>query len=208
MSFYKAILFKLLAPMAYGFTLFLYAGISHATLINFDDLYYDEEHPEFWGNPISDQYASKGLIIEDGYLMQYWAGSEDIISSPNYLLAGLSMSFNFVGDLPTYVSMYVNSFRQEAIYFEAFGASGFLEVKKTKGFAGPDDDIPYEPKQFISFTAAEGIKSITVSGFYGRSTAGEIDNLMYKYSLPEPSSVILLAVGLFSIIALGRRRKT
>jgi hypothetical protein len=186
-------------PIILIFFLTVGNGTANATIINFDDIYYDPEYPEFYGNPVSDQYVSKGLLIDGGYLQQYWSDSEGIISSPNYLLAGNHMRMTFLGESPTFVSLYVNSWRQEAIFFDVYGDSGLIMSKKTKGFSWPDDGIPYEPNQFMSFASEEGIRSINVYGFYNRSTAGEIDDLTFTYGVPEPSLLILLGLGLLML---------
>lgn len=181
-------------------------GFANATFIDFDELPYDPEHPEFYAHPVTDQYAAQGLVIDGGFLLQYRPGNEDIISSPNYLLAGIGMHMAFLGEAPTFVGMYVNSWRQETIYFSFYGDSGPIATLKTKGYAGPFDDVPYEPNQFISLAAAEGIRGIYVSGFYSRSTAGEIDDLMFTYGVPEPSLLVLFSLGLLLVLVLRRRQ--
>lgn len=183
-------------------------GFAHATFIDFDELPYDPEHPEFYAHPVTDQYASQGLMIDGGFLMQYWESSEDIISSPNYLLAGIGMHMSFLGEAPTFVSMYVNSSRKERIYFTAYSDSGLVLDQKTKGYGGPFDEVPYEPNQFVSFATNEGIRGIYVHGFYGRSTAGEIDDLTFTYGVPEPSPLLLLGVGLGLVLVMRRRQKS
>lgn len=183
-------------------------GFANATFIDFDELPYDPEHPEFYAHPVTDQYASQGLMIDGGFLLQYWPDGDDTISSPNYLLAGIGMHMSFLGEAPTFVSMHVNSWRQEAIYFDFYGDSGLIASLKTKGYAGPHDDVPYEPNQFISLAAAEGIRGVYVNGFYGRSTAGEIDDLTFTYGVPESSPLMLLSLGLLLVLVLRRRKKS
>ena len=182
-------------------------SVANATVINFDDLYYDPEHPEFYGNPVNDQYISKGLVIDGGFLQQYWPDSDEIISSPNYLLAGLGMRMTFLGEAPTFVSLYVSAWRQEAIFFDVYSDAGLILSKKSKGYSWPDEGAVYEPNQFMSFASAEGIRSINVYGFYGRSTAGEIDDLTFTYGVPEPSSLVLLGLGLLMMSIKCARRK-
>jgi hypothetical protein len=182
-------------------------GFAHATFIDFDELPYDPEHPEFYAHPVTDQYASQGLMIDGGFLMQYDSSSEAIISSPNYLLAGIGMHMSFLGAAPTFISLHVNSWRQEVIYFDFYGDSGHITTLKTKGYAGPHDDVPYEPNQFISLAVTEGIRGVYVNGFYSRSTAGEIDDLTFTYGVPEPSPLLLLGVGLGLVLIMRRRQK-
>lgn len=180
----------------------------HAVFIDFDDLVYVPEYPEwphFADTPVTDQYASQGLLIDGGYLLPYYQSPEgelepNAISGPNYLIGGNWLDLNFVGDkLPTYVGMYVGS-AYEAIFLEAYGASGLLGSTYTKGSAPPTWDAPYEPRQYVSFEFAEGIKQIQMWGAFGSRTSAHVDDLTFTYAhVPEPSSFILMCVGVFAI---------
>ncbi|RYY04484.1 MAG: PEP-CTERM sorting domain-containing protein [Gammaproteobacteria bacterium] len=205
-------LFKMVALFA-TFSLSIITPTAHAVFIDFDDLTYVPEYPEwpfFADTPVTNQYESQGLVINDGYLQPYrgdTANDPDFISGPNYLLGGYTLTLNFVGDLlPTHVGMYVGSRVDESIYLDAWGASGLLDSKHTAGFGGPFDDVPYIPRQYITFDSAEGISRIFVWGFFGSRTSAYIDDLTFTYAqaeVPEPSPFILLVMG---IAALSYRR--
>jgi len=191
-----------------SFFLSIIANNVHAVFINFDDLTYvpsDPEWPHFSDVPITDQYASQGLIVDGGFLGPYYYSSEgelepDAISGPNYLLGSNYLDLNFVGEkLPTYVGMYVGS-GYEAIFLEAYGASGLLGSTYTKGAAPPSWDAPYEPRQYVSFEFAEGIKQIQMWGAFGSRTSAHVDDLTFTYAdVPEPSPFILMCLGVFAI---------
>jgi hypothetical protein len=183
---------------------------AHAVLINFDDLTYvpgDEEFPHFADTPVSDQYASLGLYIADGYLLPYGDSDDpDFISGPNFLLGGNSMTLFFSGELPTHVGMYVMSPQEDAIFLEAYGTSGLIAIVQTAGYAGPFVDSPYVPKQYVTFNSNEGIDRIDVRNFYGSRVSAMIDDLTFTHaSVPEPSLFALMGIGLATLFY--RRRK-
>jgi hypothetical protein len=176
-----------------------------ATVITFDDLVYNPEDTSFYSNPLSDQYLSKGLLIGNGYLVQY-SSVDPVVSSPNYLLGGDYLTLTFVGDLPTMVSMYISAWRQEVIYVNATDATGKVTAKKTTGWAGELDNTPYVPGQLISFNESNGISKINLYGYYGMRTSAEVDNLTYSYSsVPEPASIGLFVIGLCGFALLRRK---
>jgi hypothetical protein len=179
---------------------------ARATVITFDDLFYNDEEPGFFSNPVTDQYLSKGLLIDQGYLAQYWP-TDSMVSSPNYLLGGTYMTLIFVGDFPTTVSMYISSRLREVISLTAFDTTGKTTLKETQGWAGPLNDTPYRPGQYVSFNEPKGISSIMLTGFFGQRTEAEVDDLTYYLSseVPEPAPISLLGLGLIYLI---RRRIT
>lgn len=181
---------------------------AQAAFIDFDDLTYVpeyEEWPHFSDTPVTNQYESLGLLVSDGYLMPYGSDPDsdpNFVSGPNYLLGGTTMTFSFIGQLPTYVGMHVSSYRNEAIFMQAFGESGDLVASaRTSGFGGPFDDIPYVPREYITLTSPEGISRIDFWGFFNRNTSAGVDDLTFTFAeVPEPPMNILIGLGLLLVI--------
>jgi len=204
----SSILKKGFALSAFLFTS-LIVNNAHAVFINFDDLTYVPESPEwphFADTPVTDQYVSQGLLVLDGYLNPYYYSLEgelepNAISGPNYLLGSTAFALQFVGgNLPTYVGMYVGSGGQEAIFLEAYGKSGLLGSARTEGLAPPTWDTPYKPRQYVSFEFAEGITQINMWGAFGGRVSASVDDLTFTYAdVPEPSSFILLCLGILTM---------
>jgi hypothetical protein len=174
---------------------------ANAVVIDFDDIQYvpaDEMFPHFSDNPLTDQYLDKGLLIDGGFLV---GESLPDGSNDNQLLGSNFLLLRFVGNLPTYVSMYVSAAHEQAVFLNAFGEGGWLAQKQTSGYAGPYNETPYIDNQLVSFYAPEGISFITLEAFYGLRTGAVVDNLFYDYStsVPEPSLFILLISGLLMI---------
>lgn len=215
---------KIIKPvtLAATFLLSTIAINAQAVFIDFDDLTFVPHHtemPSFSDTPITDQYLSLGLAVDDGYLLPYnFFNNPDpeidpwVISGPNYLLGGNTLNFNFVGaDLPTYVGMYVGSGNGETIFLEAYGISGLLFSTHTAGDGGPYS-APYTHKQYVSFASTEGIQRIQMWGFHNGRVSAMVDDLTFTYAaVPEPSSMSLLCLGLFMLIykriTLSRRTK-
>lgn len=184
------------ATLAMIFTALGMANNVSATIIDFDDLnpVYDEIYPCWCDNPLTDQYLAKGLLINGA-----WVNGAD---SHNNMLTGNWASLNFVGELPTFFSMNINSVHDDSVLLSIYGATGLIAEKHTAGWTGPDDEyIPVIPNEFFSFNSEQGISSIVIQGYYGLRTGAEVDNLTYTYSsVPEPSSIALLSLGLFGLI--------
>lgn len=182
--------------------LFFDVATVHATTISFDDLTYvpDPDFPCFCDDPLTDQYLSKGLLIDGGFLVP-------ADPSGNGLLGSNILQLNFVGAFPTFVSMYVSAPNQDVIYLDARGLSGTSIHKQTTGWGGPFDDTPYLPNQLISFNSPDGFNSITLEGFYDLRVEAFIDDLTFTYAsgVPEPSSLVLFSIGLFGYVLLRRR---
>lgn len=190
-------------------SLAFFSGAAQAVLINFDDLVRvpDEDPMQscFCNHPLTNEYETDGLLIDGGFLMEYYEDDENKVSSPNYLLGSHYLTLSFVGKLPTFVSMIVSAANQEAIYFDVFGTAGLIDEQQTKGWAGPDDDTPYTPNQLMAFKAAEGISSIVIQGYYNLRVSSIIDDINYEYSsVPAPASLWLITIGLLGL-AFQRR---
>ena len=170
-----------------------------ATIINFDDLnpVYDPENPCWCDNPLTDQYASKGVLISGA-----WVNGAN---SHNVMLTSNSASLDFVNALPTFVSMNITSEHDDAIFLSFYNTSGLLGVIHTAGWMGPDNEyIPTIPNELVSFSSATGISHINIENFYNLRTGASIDNLTFTYSsVPEPTSLVFMGLGL---IALAWRR--
>lgn len=182
---------------------------AHAVLINFDDLVYVPvfpDDPHFSDVPLDDQYLSQGLAIANAYLLPYSDSDPEVISGPNYLLAGGGggpMTLHFFGALPTYVGMYVGSPAHEMIFANAYGPAGLIASLYTKGDGGPfNDQSPYEPRQYLSFESATGIRRIDVWGWYESRVSASIDDITFTYaSVPEPSQLILMIMGALTLVS-------
>lgn len=173
----------------------IFASNTFAVVINFDELIplHDPVFPCFCDNPLTNEYVDKGLTFTDGYFDG--SSSDGGLTYQNHLVTGPYGQIIFSGQLPTFVSMFVTSIHNDAIYLSAYDDNGFLEMKKTPGFGGPFDDTPAEPNFYISFTAEKGIKFINIDAFFFRSTGAEIDNLTFTHaSAPEPSSLLLISL--------------
>jgi hypothetical protein len=182
-----------------------FSSVASAVEINFDDIeaYHDPEGGCFCDHPLTAEYQDKGLLISDGYLVgeKRADGTND-----NSLLGSLFLSFTFVDNFPTRVSMIINAVYDQAVFLNAYGNNGWSDNKKTFGYAGPFDDTPYRSNQRVTFYAAEGITNITFGTFYGLRVGPIVDNLQYSYfKLPEPSPAILLVPCL--LLAIIRRQK-
>lgn len=185
------------------------SSYASAVVINFDDI--ERVHPDpddnFWADqPITDQYLSQGLIINNGYLNSYDSWSEYFVSGPNYLQGGDYVSFSFVGKLPKYVSMFVTAPSKDVAYLGAWCADGSVIWEETPGWAGPDHDTPFKGKNLITFYSDAGISRINISSFYNLRTSAMIDDLTFLYEVPEPTPAFLLGFGLLALF--GSRAKS
>ncbi len=192
------------------------ASSAHAVFIDFDDIDYipvDPESPQFYDVPLYDQYADKGLIIDGAFLMPYtYVDPAAIKSRPNWLLGSNFVTLSFTGDLPTFVGMYVSSFWEEPMYLNAYNSTGLIGSKATKGHGGSVDGEPtykYTHKQYIGFSNDAGISSVTMEGYYNMRVSGMIDDLTFTRKVPapvpEPSALLLLALGVFGLFARKMR---
>jgi hypothetical protein len=180
---------------------------AHAVRINFEDIPYipiDPEWPQFYDVEVTDQYLSKGLLIEGGYLGRRYP-LEDNLANPQLLFGSNFMRMTFVGErLPNYVAMTVSSVFDYANIINFYGPEGHLFEMVTSGYSGMDSKKPYRPDQPISFTSRTGISEITFEGYFGMRWGTMVDNLYFKSSpqkvVPEPPTLLLFSMGLLLVI--------
>jgi hypothetical protein len=203
--------FRLLTALCIALT----ASCAQATFINFDDILYvpaDPESPNFYDVELTNQYADKGLWVDGGFIMSYdGIDPGTVVSQPSFLLASNLLILSFTGDLPTFVGMYVSSSFEESIYLNAYNSTGLVASKNTLGYQpdeNEDNDDGYTPKQYVTFNVDAGISSITIENAYNIRVSALIDDLTFtrNASVPEPSSVILLMLGLLGL-AVTRKIK-
>lgn len=184
----------------------LSAGSAHAVFIDFDDITRVPVDGCFCDHPLSTEYLSKGLLIDGGYLS---GETNPDGTNNNHLLASDYLHLIFVGTLPTFVSMQVDAFYDQAVFLTFFGTDGLIATHQTHGWAGSDElSTPYVPNQHVAFEHSQGISSIGISAFYGMRTGAIIDNLTFTVSrsVPEPSAALLLAIALFTVWMRQRRK--
>lgn len=183
--FIAAIVFSLLLPTT-----------AAATVIDFDDLdpVYNEEFPCWCDNPLSDQYLDQGLLIHNAWVVG--AKPNNSMLTSNW--AGLE----FVGELPTFLSLNITSHYGDAIYLDFYGESGYLHTITTSGWQGYEDiSTPVIPNEFISFSSDIGIKSVSIYGFYNMRIGANIDNITFTHAaVPEPSSIAFMSLGLLGLL--------
>lgn len=167
---------SLLKYSAFSIAFFMSVSASAVT-IDFNDFYVeqDEEHASWNSYPVGpNDYLDKGLIIENAYIH----GN----NIDNYLMSGWA-TLKFVGELPTSVEMFVGWYRGGSVDF--YGTSGFLHQAVGEMYSS----------QYVKFSYAGGIREISISDAHMRGGA-YIDNITYTYaSVPEPTPVILIALG-------------
>lgn len=156
---------------------------------------------------LTDEYESIGLLFEGAAYLLAWTEFQHPKSLPNYVI-GPGFSLNFVGDLPTYVSLFVGSSTGSQVVLDAFGLNDYHEYKITDGEVhgmGSEESTPYIPNQFVSFSSPTGISSIHLSG----QSDAFIDNLTFTdepdIAAPESSTFILFVIGLLGLILCNRK---
>lgn len=165
---------------------------SHAVVIDFDDL--EKENPSDVIE-VTDQYASKGVIFDIGYL--------DILAGNN-VITGPAFSFYFIDRLPVYVSFILNNNQELQNSIHALGPNGYSEILSTEGGVrgmSMENSTPYIPNQQVILQSEFGISSVWV----GSQASPYLDDLVFYYetAVPEAGALMLFLVGLLGI---GMRR--
>lgn len=179
------------------------AAGAQATLITFDDLPPPYPPDEFASTPVTTEYASLGLIVNEGYLV-----GSGVPGSDQALLGAPTMSLSFTGTLPTWVSLYVSAPNQDQVYVDATGPGWGASVT-TDGWGPPGTQTPYRPNQHVSFHSVSGISDLRLSAFYFLRVGMVIDNLYFGNvaPVPEPASLALLGAGVLTLAAVRRTRR-
>ncbi|RYG00494.1 MAG: PEP-CTERM sorting domain-containing protein [Chitinophagaceae bacterium] len=200
-----------LLKFAAAFTILMASQTSLATTISFDDIIPippEEGENCFCPQPITDEYLSKGLLINNGALGSSTLPSPEGVS-PSQALMGLGggLWLEFVNDLPTFVEFFASAAFDQAVFVEFYGLSGTLLHKThTDGWLWGDVGTPYVENQRVAFNSAEGISSIYINAAYNLRVGATIDDLTFISEVPESSTIGLLGLGLFGL-SMSRRRK-
>ena len=177
---------------------------ARAVLVTFEEIPY--EQGEMFGQAITDQYASLGLLVNDGYM---GAGPDQS------LIGGSGFRISFIGAaLPRFVSFNMSSMDVPGAeaYVRAFNGAEQVGFGRTGGFFptenGPQQVLPYVPDRLISFAAAGGISQLSFSNSYISRFTASIDNLYFGPvpAVPEPPALLLLAVGVPLLVGVARWR--
>lgn len=190
---------KVISVLVLSIFAFFSIGKTQAVTIDFDDL----DRADFVGTedelmtPLTNEYESLGVMFEGGaYLRDFSWRSLNSINGPGF-------SFYFIGELPTYVSMYAGSIEGYKVNFRARRSDGSFEDRLTDGGvrgASWESSTPYRENQFVSFYIPEGISSIGVTS----QGSPYIDDLTFSVSVPEPDTLLLFCSGIL-IIFLRRK---
>lgn len=176
-------------PVAVG------APVAGSTVITFNAI------PAF--TSLSNQFAGLGVSIASSCVMtrdDYNAAfGGDPIQVANFDQNGLDCAGG-----ASYPNVTFN-FASTINYFGLKGISnGTITLTNSNGSMGVS--APPLNATFIGFTDATGFNSVTISADHGGAFA--IDDVSFASTVPEPSSVALVAVGMLAVAAAARRKRT
>lgn len=202
-------MFRFFSSLVSFLTLAVTPLAANATFIDFDDRVappaspYDCYTIEPCGLILSNEYESSGIIFNGG---TSWLVGEVLPdgSNKNYVFGTNFIGLGFVGILPNFLSFNINSaLGAEVSIIRLYNQDGeefFTHI--TDGWRGLEElSTPYVPNQFVTIQASERIKGVSFTSFYNHRVGPSIDNLTFEYrNVPEPSLVLLFALGLVGIM--------
>ena len=205
--------YRLVAQLLFVFSSLIWAALSQATLIDFDDLnyYYPEPDEEYdpdvnQQNWVTDQYQHLGVLFEGAFLVTQEYSSIDFPSSPFAItdFQGPGFYIHFTDEvLPNFISLYLSAFLGDRIFIMAYDKDDVLvDEVFTDGWAGTEEtSTPYRDNQLVSL-AAGNIKTVAINALYSRRGDILLDNLFFTKSqvVPDPGTIALISLGLFVML--------
>lgn len=178
---------------------------AHAVFIDFDDIAAPPAYPfdcdgiEYCGLILSNEYESKGVKFL-GYSSWLIGGTLPDGKNLNGVRGINSIGLEFVGELPNFVSLNIDSpYQAEASYFYVYGEDGellFLHI--SSGWRGTEEtSTPYIPSELVEIYSSSRIKNIDIFSLFNLRVGPWMDNLTFEYrEVNEPSILLLLVMGL------------
>lgn len=204
-----------LRKIACATTLVLAGGAAQAAFVNFEDLPWTGGPDHSWSDiPITNQYAGLGMVVDEGYLDQWYPGTP---SNRQYMMGGPNFSVSFIGSLPSHVALNLSSLDDVRATVFAYDSLGSLVGQGDTGgwYWGGEDigltyDRPYRANSFVALAAPQGISRLYFDIFSSSRITGVVDNIYFGNvaAVPEPASLALLTCGLGLIgVAAWRQRR-
>jgi hypothetical protein len=203
-----------LRRVACAATLVLAGGVAQAAFVDFEDIPWTGGPDHVWSDiPITNQYAGLGMLVDDGYLDQWYPGTP---RNQQYMMGGPFFSVSFAGSLPTHVGLNLSSIgdaRASVFAYDALG--GLVGQGDTGGWYWGGEDIgltydrPYKANSFIALAAPQGISHLYFDIYSSSRITGRVDNIYFGNvaAVPEPASIALLACGLGLFAGALRRQR-
>ena len=172
------------------------APVAGSTVINFNAI------PAF--TSLSNQFAGLGVsivsscVMTSNYYPTYFGG--DPIQVTNFDRNGTDCAGG--GSYPNVTFNFASTIN----YFGLNGISnGNITLTNANGSISVYAPVQ-NPANFVGFTDATGFNSVTISADLNNAFA--IDDVSFTSTVPEPSSVALVAVGMLAVGAAARRKRT